>query len=132
LKVRSWLSAVTLIQGFGSALNLNIHFQVLCLDGAYRFKGAHPPLFRPVERPGANQLQRLIEQIGAQVGEVLERRGLIERNMEKMWLAFEDEAGPRGSGIGRAGRWKSGPARTGQERECPVRPTRGLQSFIRA
>jgi hypothetical protein len=27
--------AVTLIQRFGSALNLNIHFHMLCLDGAY-------------------------------------------------------------------------------------------------
>jgi hypothetical protein len=28
-------AAVTLIQRFGSALNLNIHFHMLCLDGAY-------------------------------------------------------------------------------------------------
>ena len=28
--------AVTLIQRFGSALNANIHFHILCLDGAYQ------------------------------------------------------------------------------------------------
>ena len=31
--------AVTLIQRFGSALNLNIHLHMLFLDGAYRFRG---------------------------------------------------------------------------------------------
>jgi hypothetical protein len=32
-----------------------------------------------VAGPGANELQRLAEQIAARVGQVLERRGLIER-----------------------------------------------------
>lgn len=32
--------AVTLIQRFGSALNLNIHLHMLFLDGAYRFHGS--------------------------------------------------------------------------------------------
>lgn len=31
--------AVTLIQRFGSALNLNIHLHMLFLDGAYQFGG---------------------------------------------------------------------------------------------
>jgi hypothetical protein len=31
--------AVTLIQRFWSALNLNIHFHMLCLDGVYRQEG---------------------------------------------------------------------------------------------
>jgi len=35
-------AALTLVQRFGSALNLNIHFHMLFLDGAYLFKGAHP------------------------------------------------------------------------------------------
>lgn len=35
--------AVTLIQRFGSALNLNIHFHMLFLDGAY-FADTHPPV----------------------------------------------------------------------------------------
>ena len=74
---RAATGAVTLIQRFGSALNLNIHFHMLFLDGVYLFKGAHPPLFRPVAGPRANELQRLVEQIGAQVGQVLERRGLL-------------------------------------------------------
>jgi hypothetical protein len=31
--------AVTLIQRFGSALNLNIHLHMLVLDGTYTFSG---------------------------------------------------------------------------------------------
>ena len=37
--------AVTLIQRFGSALNLNVHFHMFFLDGAY-LVGTHPPVFR--------------------------------------------------------------------------------------
>lgn len=31
----AWTGAVTLIQRFGSALNLNVHFHMLFLDGVY-------------------------------------------------------------------------------------------------
>ncbi len=40
--------AVTLIQRFGSALNLNIHFHMLVLDGAY-LVGTEPPVFRRID-----------------------------------------------------------------------------------
>jgi hypothetical protein len=43
--------AVTLIQRFGSALNLNIHFHMLVLDGAY-LVGTEPPMFRRMAPPG--------------------------------------------------------------------------------
>jgi hypothetical protein len=42
--------AVTLIQRFGSALNLNIHFHLLVLDGAY-LAGTEPPVFRRIAPP---------------------------------------------------------------------------------
>lgn len=41
---------VTLIQRFGSALNLNIHFHMLCLDGAYVMEQGRPR-FRRVPPP---------------------------------------------------------------------------------
>ena len=43
--------------------------------------------------PSVNELQRLVERIGAQVGQVLERRGLIERDIENARLATHFEAG---------------------------------------
>ena len=60
--------AVTVVQRFGSALNLNVHFHLLFLDGVYVNGGARPPVFRHVSAPGANELQRLVEQIAAGVG----------------------------------------------------------------
>jgi hypothetical protein len=76
------VGAVTLVQRFGSALNLNVHFHMLFLDGVYVNAGADPPEFRPVAAADANELQGLLEQIAARVGQVLEKRGLIERDIE--------------------------------------------------
>ena len=78
-RTRAATGAVMLIQRFGSALNPNIHFHMLFLDGAYLLKGALPPVFRPSAGSGANEPHQLVEQIGAQVGEVLERRGRLAR-----------------------------------------------------
>ena len=42
--------AVTLIQRFGSALNLNIHFHILFLDGLYVNRDDRPPRFQRGKR----------------------------------------------------------------------------------
>jgi len=91
---------VTLVQRFGSALNLNVHFHMLFLDGVYLADGANPPMFRQVAAPGAKDLQALVEQIATRIGRVLERRGLIERDIENAWLAGGAEPGPLDDLIG--------------------------------
>jgi hypothetical protein len=53
---------VMLIQRFGSALNLNIHFHVLVLDGAYR-SDTGEPVFRRIAAPRAAELQPLVERL---------------------------------------------------------------------
>jgi hypothetical protein len=40
--------AVTLIQRFDSALNLNIHFHILYLDGVYVYRDIRSPRFQRV------------------------------------------------------------------------------------
>jgi ribosomal protein S27E len=92
--------AVTLVQRFGSALNLNIHFHMLFLDGVYRTEGVAAPVFRQVPEPGAKDLQGLVEQIALRIGRTLEQRGLIERDIENAWLAADAEAGPLDDLIG--------------------------------
>ena len=47
--------AVTLIQRFGSALNLNVHFHMLIPDGVY-VRGT-PPYLRKVAGPSVTELQ---------------------------------------------------------------------------
>lgn len=52
-----------LIQRFGSALNLNVHFHMIFLDGIYLAAGDGEPVFRHVPSPTAVQLQALVQQI---------------------------------------------------------------------
>lgn len=49
---------------------------------------------------GANELQALVEQIAVGVGQVLERRGLFERDIENAWLTASAEPGPLDDLIG--------------------------------
>ena len=86
--------AVTLIQRFGSALNLNVHFHMIFLDGVY-VPTCDQPVFRHVPAPTSAQLQGLVQQIAERVGRLLEKRGLVERDMENAWLATERTAGSR-------------------------------------
>ena len=91
--------AVTLIQRFGSALNLNVHFYMLFLDGVYE-TGDGKPVFRQVPAPSAALLQTLVQRIAERIGRVLEKRGLIERAIESAWLAGDGEPGPLDDLIG--------------------------------
>jgi hypothetical protein len=90
--------------------------RLLFLDGVYPSAGANPPVFRQVAAPSANELQGLVEQIAARVGQVLERRGLIERDIENAWLSSGAEAvhaadrSPAAAGARRRREWR-GPRR---------------------
>lgn len=64
--------AATLIQRFGSARNLNIHFHMLVLDGAC-FTGSGEPAFRRIAPPSAAELQSLVERLAGRIGRSLER-----------------------------------------------------------
>ena len=77
--------AVTLIQRFGSALNLNIHFHMLFLDGAYSLNG-HSKWFLHVKAPNGAELIRLTHTIARRVGRYLERQGLVERDAGNIFL----------------------------------------------
>jgi Putative transposase len=84
--------AVTLIQRFGSALNLNIHFHALALDGAY-LVGTVPPVFRRIEPPRQDELQALVERVAERIGRALDRQGLLARHAESSYLDL-DPGGP--------------------------------------
>jgi Putative transposase len=59
--------AVTLIQRFGSALNLNIHFHLLVLDGAYLVE-TEPPVFRRIAPPTEAGLKTLVGRLAERIG----------------------------------------------------------------
>lgn len=54
--------AVTFVQRFGSALNLNVHFHTLVLDGAYPYTigQGRTPRFLPLPPPGADEVARVL------------------------------------------------------------------------
>jgi hypothetical protein len=81
--------AVTLIQRFGSALNLNLHFHILFLDGVYVYRDNRPPRFQRTIAPDKEELEDLIQLISQRVGRCLVRQGLLERDTESTWLHLD-------------------------------------------
>lgn len=55
--------AVTCIQRFGSALNLNLHFHTLVPDGVFYEDADGQMLFRPLDPPTRSGLEKLIRKI---------------------------------------------------------------------
>ena len=92
-RAKAQTGAVTLIQRFGGALNLNVHFHILFLDGVYATETR--PRFVPLPAPAVTDLQTLIERISERVGRHLERRGLLVRDAENAYLEWDgEEASP--------------------------------------
>ncbi|MEO8445776.1 MAG: transposase, partial [Gammaproteobacteria bacterium] len=83
--------AVTLIQRFGSALNLNIHFHLLVLDGVY-LRNNDRLDFRRVPPPTNAELDALLASITRRVGRHLQRRGWLMRDAESSHLDLDREA----------------------------------------
>ena len=80
--------AVTLIQRFGSALNLNLHVHMLFVDGVYVDDTNGPSTrFCWVKAPTRAELTHLTHTIARRVGRFLERQGLLERDAENSYLA---------------------------------------------
>ena len=84
--------AVTLIQRFGSALNLNIHLHMLFVDGAYRFSG-RGAVFHRARRPTDAELALLLDTLCQRIVRVLERRGLLIADPVDPCLDLEPGAG---------------------------------------
>ena len=85
--------AVSLIQRFGSALNLNVHFHMLWLDGVYEPVAARPdkPHLRRARAPTAAQRTALAAMIAHRVCRHLARAGWLEGEGDSAHLS--DRAG---------------------------------------
>jgi hypothetical protein len=67
--------AVTFVQRFGGALNLNVHFHTLVLDGTYRSTENDPTLrFHPAPPPESEELERVLQRVARGIVRVIERR----------------------------------------------------------
>ena len=86
--------AVTLIQRFGSALNLNLHFHMLYLNGVYDTND----YFWPVKPPTPEYLVRITHMIAKRVARYLEPTGFLYRDADSEYLDFvpDEEDAMRG------------------------------------
>jgi hypothetical protein len=79
---------VTLIQRFGSALNLNVHFHMLFLDGVYvdDADDKSHQRFVSVTHHRVADIATLTHKISLRIARYLERAGFIERDAENTYL----------------------------------------------
>jgi hypothetical protein len=68
--------AVVFVQRFGDALNLNVHFHALVLDGVYDARGEGRPEFHALGPPSDEELAGIAARIARRVARALTRRGL--------------------------------------------------------
>ncbi len=83
IKATAHTGSVTQIQHFGGALNANLHFHIIFLDGVY-INNAHRPgvRFRQVKAPSSDELTQLTHTIAQRVARYLERQGLLVRDTD--------------------------------------------------
>src|SRR5262249_1679221 len=76
--------SVTFIQRFGSALQLNLHFHVIGLEGVYldRTTQGLKPRFVPGEPPTETDITAVVQKISHRVIRLLRRLGYLEMGME--------------------------------------------------
>jgi len=87
-KTTSQAGAVTLIQNFGLALNLNIHLHMLFLDGVYSANLSHAQ-FRWIRAPTSDELTQPTPTSAQRIGCYLERQGLLVRDAGNSYLTAE-------------------------------------------
>ena len=78
--------AVTVIQRFGSAANLNVHFHCLALDGAYRIGADGRPRFVAAAAPTPARLHALLAAMIARLMRLLVRRGVVVAEPDRIWI----------------------------------------------
>jgi hypothetical protein len=82
--------AVTLIQRFGSAANLNIHLHCLVLDGVYRRGTDGAPKFVEVPEPTDEALQSVLHKIITRAMKLPTRRGVLVEEEGSTYMADND------------------------------------------
>ncbi|WP_165475114.1 transposase [Legionella yabuuchiae] len=81
---------MTLIQRFGSALNLNIHFHMLFLDGVYEADDeGNMGQFHGIQSPTSHEMNLLLHRISSRIARLLERAGYLEREQEEGGLLLD-------------------------------------------
>ena len=98
--------AVTFVQRFGNALNLHVHFHVICIDGVYAPGLDGKPEFFPLRPPEDSEVADVAQQLAQRIPALLKRRGVAPEQPEEVdtdrlardqpWLADVYGASVRG------------------------------------
>ena len=73
--------AVTVVQRFGSACELNVHLHSIVLDGVYVEESDGRSGFRPLPAPTTAEMHALTTKVARKVIRVLRRRGLLDETV---------------------------------------------------
>ncbi|MFH4117954.1 transposase, partial [Acinetobacter baumannii] len=76
-KASAQTGSVTLIQRFGSALNLNVHYHMLFLDGVYAEDDYGKQRFHRVQAPPYDELNTLAHPLSHRIARCMEKRGIL-------------------------------------------------------
>ncbi|MCR9259644.1 MAG: transposase [Pseudomonadaceae bacterium] len=82
--------AITFIQRFGSALNLNVHLHMLIPDRIYTLSHGKPR-FHAVTAPSQSELTTLLNHIIRRITRQLTRDGLLAQEAEQPYLDLQIE-----------------------------------------
>ena len=80
---------ITLVQRFGSALNLNVHLHMIVLDGVYTFDD-DATRFHGVKAPTSADMQKLLDRIISRTISQLERDGVLIQDTEQPYFDFSE------------------------------------------
>ena len=69
--------AIAFVQRFGGALNLHVHYHVVCVDGVFAKTDAGAVLFRAARPPSQLDIGMVAAEVGRRVKNMLRRQGLI-------------------------------------------------------
>lgn len=82
------IGAITFIQRFGSALNLNVHFHTLMTDGAYIPQKDQTYQFIRLPHPAHEELQQLVNKIKLKIERKIKKLNLEQTDQ----MPFEEES----------------------------------------
>ncbi|MGF1468571.1 MAG: transposase [Sandaracinaceae bacterium] len=82
VKGRVEIGTVTVLQRFGSALNLNLHFHILAVDGVCHRDAGGQLRFTRIAEPTDDEVADLADTIAARVRRLLVQRGVWEDDLD--------------------------------------------------
>ena len=74
--------AVTFVQRFGDALNLNVHFHILALDGVCAEDDDGFLRFHEAGSPSDDEVRKVAKHISRRVENLMQRQGIISGTLE--------------------------------------------------